>query len=84
MDIEGECCNRFDAFGTIKAKPGSDLKSQVYAADTPVDPEAAAAVAAAEVRQSETGSDRTRQYEVWCVYLLVKLPSLHTHFLHYR
>lgn len=79
MDIEKECCNRFDAFGTIKAKPGSDLKSQVYAAATPVDPEAAAAV-----RQSETGSDRTRQYEVWCVYLLVRLPSLHTHFLHYR
>lgn len=44
----------------------------------PVDPEAAA------VRRSETGSDKTRQYEVWCVYLSVSLPALHKHFLHYR
>lgn len=70
--------NTFDAFTTIKAQPCSCLKSQVYAAATHVDRGAAA------VRQSETGSDRTRQYEVWCVYLLVRLPSLHTYFLHYR
>lgn len=63
-----------------KSKP--DLKRQIHAAPSPIDPEAAAA--AAGVRQSETGSDKTRQYEVWCVYLLVRLPSLHTHFLHCR
>lgn len=41
------------------------------------DPKAAAA------RRSATGTDKTRQYEVWRVYLSVGLPSLHKHFLHY-
>lgn len=43
-----------------------------------VDPKAAAA------RRSATGTDKTRQYEVWRVYLSVRLPSLHKHFLHYN
>lgn len=42
-----------------------------------VDPKAAAA------RRSATGIDKTRQYEVWRVYLSVRLPSLHKRFLHY-
>lgn len=42
-----------------------------------VDPKAAAA------RRSATGTDKTRQYEVWRVYLSVRLPSLHKRFLHY-
>lgn len=45
-------------------------------ASASVDPKADAA------RQSKTGSDKTRQCEVWCVYLSVRLPSLNKHFLH--
>lgn len=73
MDTEKRVLHQIWCFRKITTNP--QLKSQVHADLTSVDPEAAAA------RQRKTGFDKTRQYEVWCVYLSVRLHFTNTTFI---